>query len=659
MELEEAKDIINISEKEKASIKRYLGFLSTRINALGNFSPETYVALAKGWAMQKNGAELLEDIQNFVNLYSAMYKERKKSTYGIRVVRGTSEKLADKMNGVINSFISTSTDEEIAKTFTEYGAGALVYLNVSGDVPFLDPDSYMSENSNDEREIILSPFCKATSLSKTPARDKNSFSYYRVKIERQELVERTPEELDNLQTEIIQRFSENIEDIKKYAALDEKFESLSNRLRNIQGSLEERIAVSEEREKVLEELSIISSRTSDYRDKLRSLLEGLCKQKELEIDEAHKTIEDDKQRKEAERKENYRKEEVYRIANKLAKNSQEVDILQTSVENVYEGFIGIENKAKSIAGKFGFFVDRTIDATPIRQLVTEIQRNIQDIGKEVKSIEIDESRITFEEVENLSKKIEPLLDGVSYGTEITANFTEIQDLYRKQLENEIKKGIYDKVQQVLQNARIQKHLQEKAEVQNEKIGFLGRLTGKEFLREEKLKNLDLKIQLVKESKPRENENYSIREMLADMHICADAELCGQFTPEMQQLYDLIKSTYGNKKTGEFTEEYIKSIANKKALGVQEQKSGLPAIPTKMPRFFGKTKARIKSLELENAEIKRMLLTKRTAKSTLNNHQQIEDDALTILEQRLRGIANNTISREDRQGYKHATFDLWK
>lgn len=657
MDLKEAYYISNITFEEIASIKRYLGFQSTTINALGDFSAGTYEKLEHaGWKMPQKTEEIEEAIQDFVNLYAAMYKERGKSTYGRRLVRGTSNELARKMKGVMNSFISTSTNEEIARTFAKYGDGALVYLNVAEDVPFINPSPYMSEYSKDESEIILSPFCKATLHSETPARDEFSFSYYQVKLEKTELEEKTPEELATLQQEIIERFSKNVEEIKEISLLESKFESLSRWLGMTQGNGEEQKAIFKEREQVWDKMNTLISSTFDFGKKLQTLLKGMCRQKEIEIDKAREMVKEEEQRKETEEN---RKNKISKLSGKLGKNPQEVENLQTSVENVYEGFMDAESKAKSIAAKFGFSVDRTIGTTSIKQLVTEIQRNIQNIEKESKSIKIDESKITLEEVENLSKKIEPLLDGVSYGVEIATNFTEIQDLYRKQLENGIKKEIYDKVQQVLQNARIQKHLQEKNVVQNERIGFLGKIMGKDVLKEEKLKNLDLKIQLVRESTPTENESYSIREILADMHICADIELKGQFTDEMQQLYNLIKATYGNKKTGEFTEEYIKSIANKKNLSMQGQKSGLPIIQTKMPRFFGKTKARMKSLELENAEIKRQLLTNRTAKGTWKTHQQVEDDALTILEQRLRGIANITTSRDNRQDYKHATFDLWK
>ena len=73
---------------------------------------------------------------------------------------------------------------------------------------------------------------------------------------------------------------------------------------------------------------------------------------------------------------------------------------------------------------------------------------------------------------------------------------------------------------------------------------------------ERLNNVNLKIQLAQSTKPEPQKTYSIRSMLADLYVCATTELGGNFTPEMQKLYDSMKGAYIGANMGVFTDEYI-------------------------------------------------------------------------------------------------------
>ena len=157
----------------------------------------------------------------------------------------------------------------------------------------------------------------------------------------------------------------------------------------------------------------------------------------------------------------------------------------------------------------------------------------------------------------------------------------------------------------------------------------------------------------------ENDEYSIRQMLVDMHICASTELGGEFTPEMQELYQAIMDTYGEKNKDIFSERNIRRLVSQRQASNQTT-AELPVVRGNRPRIFGKTKAQSNMVELENQGLKQKLLRLRTTNSlrTGRVQQSQEPDAISLLEQRLKGIAVNTQER-DRQVNLEDTLDLWE
>ncbi len=645
MDLKEAYATTNVTEEEIASIQRYLSFSHTCINIISDFMPETYMKLEKeGWLMPETVEDLQRHIRDFVNIYSAMYKESKKNTKPLRLVRGTSNK---RVYSEKNQFLSTSTDIGIAKTFSEYGDGAIVYINADEDVPFLDPTQYTSEYARDEHEIILAPFCRSTVRLQSPALETNGFSYYQATIEKPEFEEKTQEELQALQEEITNRFPKNLEDIRKLPEIKRKLERLEIAYEYETDEKELRY-ISKMKKQTLRQLDDLKDRAYDFNNKLQILLKGMCRQKEIEIDKAQEIVNADiarqKEEKEKQEMENTRKKLFSELISQIAQNPKNTTSLQSSILSTYEAFFDDEKKAETIAKKFGFLCDEKIDNTFIPKLIETIDQNLTVIEERLDNADITES-ITLDDVKKYSEELTPLLESVSAGKDIVEGFNELKDVHRRQLNDEVKRKLYIKVQRVIRNARVQKYTEDKQSLQNEHIGFIGRIFGKDKLKDERLKNLELKIQMAKVASPQTQEKYSVRSMLADMHICADTELDGNFSEEMQTLYNLIKSTYKDKGKGEFTEEYIKSLANYKIREQQKQSSRLPAVQNKKIRFFGKTKAQIEALKAENEDMKGQLSENNETKSTWVIPDQSEQSAVSLLEKKLRKIATITKTKE--------------
>ena len=646
MNLEEAKDIIYLSKEEISSIQRYLNYEHMNINILSDFSPKTYLSIkATSWEIDEKPEELARNIQDFVNLYSAMYKESRGKSVNQSLVRGTNNKRVEDIQGVTTQFLSTSKDESIAKTFAGIDDSALMNIRVGERVPFLDPTPYRSENRFDEREIILAPFCQA-SVEYTDR--YNGYTHYKVIMSKPILDRKEPEELATLQEEVISGFSQNIQDIKDLDYLAFRIESMNRAYVQAKGDKAEQDYAIEEARKAREEQERLRAKTSDFKDKLQALLKGLCRQKEIEIDQAHELVEADKTRrkeedvrKRAEELESARKAKVNELITKTEQNSENSSTLENAILNTYDEFVHHEQMARDLAKKFKIPYSRTIATTSSRQLVERIQMNLQEIAAKVAGAKVDEN-ITLEDAKRISTELTSQLDGISYGVEVSKGFSELIQANRQQAENDIKRGIYERVQTAIENARVQRYTEQKASIQGEKVGLLGRIMGKQQLKQQKLENLDLKIQLAQRQAERtpQGKTYSIREMLVDMRLCVDNELGGKFTSEIQEIYQMIKSTYQDKDAGEFSEQYIQRLASQR-LAVQG-KSGLPAVQNGSARRFGKTKAEARMLETENQGLRQKMLKMRTySLKTDRIHSEQEPDAMAVFEQKLKGIAINT------------------
>ena len=525
MNLEEAKATTHLSKDEINSIKKYLGVAHLDINILADFSPQTYLNIKDAWVLKKEPDRIAEYIQDFINVYAAMYKESRKGNITQELIRGTSNKRMQAISENAPQFLSTSTDQTIAKTFTEYGDDALAYISVGKQVPFLNTKSYKNENSLDEKEIILAPFCQ-TYVKKAGMYE--GYTYYQMNVEKPILEEKTSEELVNLYDEIISRFALNVQEIEELDRLQAKSESLNRAYQREHENLEEQEYILGEQKKVEAEYARLKQRTYDFREKLQSLLKGLCRQKEKEIDQAYEMVVEDKKQRRAKTAERRKKELaseeeetkaklISELTTKLAQTPQNAVNLESAILDIYDSFVHNEEREKRILQRFEIEPNRGLGNTSIRQLIEEIRTSLGEIQDKTSDITIDDKI----DLEQTYRELIPLLDGVSYGVELTKDFPKLEELNQQQTDKAIKKSVYDKVQSVLQNARIQRYREQRKEIQEEKVSFWGKLFGKEQLREAQLKNLDLKIQLEQRAEVQEKEYYSIREMLVDMHICAD------------------------------------------------------------------------------------------------------------------------------------------
>ena len=387
----------------------------------------------------------------------------------------------------------------------------------------------------------------------------------------------------------------------------------------------------------------------------------MCRKKELEVDRAQEIIDEDKRKRQERIKEEIKQEMVIDFLEKKNNLANESVLLQENLISTYQELIQLELAAKRIANSLDVSFINTISDTDAEILIQAIQENVKRIQEKINEVKF-ESNDSFENVSKIIEHNMPSIDGISYGLEIAKELPQIIDVYQKQADKEIKKNLYIKVQKAIKDAKVQKYLNDRDVISKEGISFLGDITGKNDLQIERLNNVNLKIQLTQLQQIEEKENYSVREMLADLYICANIELGGNFTPEMKKIYDTIKQVYSDKKIGKFTDEFIAEIAREKIIQDGQTISGenLPIAKTRKS-FLGKNKAQTELLRLENQRLNLQIMNlKKVNKPQKDKNFLEKNDAIFVLLRKLKLIDSATIDKSGLHQRKNLiqTFNLF-
>ena len=165
--------------------------------------------------------------------------------------------------------------------------------------------------------------------------------------------------------------------------------------------------------------------------------------------------------------------------------------------------------------------------------------------------------------------------------------------------------LYIKVQNVIRDAKIKKYIKESDYISSEGISFLGGITGKNTLQLERIRNVKLRIELLQSKRIPEKDSYERLDMLADLYACAISELSGNFTKEMQNIYDSIKETCVE---NGISDENIYNLACEKILCSQ---AFLPIIhQEKTKGVFYEIRNQISFYKIENQRLETQIILER-------------------------------------------------
>lgn len=567
MNIEEAKKKLKISEEEIAALEHYTGFEHTRINLLCNMDPEIIESLSKdGWLMIKDKEELEKYIDRFTNIYSAMYKNSKNGYHPTRLVRGTGISDVERLRGVANQYLSTTRSIEVAKTFTHVKDPAIVYLDMEDGVPAIDMDKYHSENARSEEEVLIAPFCRVVENKLYSKFD--GYTFYNVKVAKPELKEKSQEDLESLQNKVINSFEDNLELIEEYKQLKDDIEIINERLQaaTVTGADKEDIKYLEDelfkkREKFFE----VTNNVNDYKNSLRGLLEGKCRQREIEIDKAKEEIDkyNLKEQEETKKKveEEIRQGQIGQTNDHITDTINNSKELGASLDAIYEDLLKTDEKSRIMAESLGIpyksrseIGDISKKIEGIKEILAQSENNANEQKLDVQDKDISKD-IAIEKDSEVSKYSSSIIEAQRLVQSIESYGEEFSD---EEFLN-IKEEVYKKAMSLIKEAKTSKLNGLKEEIQNRKVGLFGRLLGKEKLRQAELKNIELKIEAENNKKPDLRFNdFSVRTTLAIVYN-AKEELGEENGHNLSDFYNKIKENFALE-SGKFDDEKIAQMA---------------------------------------------------------------------------------------------------
>ena len=584
MNIEEAKNLIQISEEEKNAIENYIRYNHTGINLLSNLTPELYQQLSKSWDLPQKQSSFNNCVDIFVNLYSAMYKHFRTGKKHANVLyRGTSKNVIEEVekSGSISRFISTSTDKNRGKSFIRRENPLLLEVEAEDDVPFLDIEQYRDkrEQTISESEILFSPFCGADIENNGLQFD--SYLYKKVHLKKPQFIELSSEEVKKLEEKVTTEFEKNINNIRKYNDLsyeiemlqleiDQMYKNRPTQARNNSINVKE-----EEIKQKQAERESLGKEINEFRENLQTLLQAKCRQKELEIDEAYKSIDEEQ------------KPEFERIKENIKNTLKQLDSIRDFLLKTFNELKKKEKNYRNVSENLG--IDYNIELENINNLIININRSlhfIESIIEKDNILDMEYSQANFEKV----KELEEIINTVSSLTEATVdeNYNCIIRNYENDSLRYIKEELGQKVQSTLRSATIKKYSDDIKSIKEEKIGFLGKITGKEKNRQERLKNANIKLLEYLSNENDISDAYiSVRQMLVDIYVCAVTEFScnkpSEMPEQLKELYLSIRNKFGmgNEK---FSDQFIIQLAQDKIAQITENRErnneNLPATTVK-------------------------------------------------------------------------------
>lgn len=661
MDINEAYEKLKVTEAEKKAAQHYFGFAHTSINLLSDLDPIAYCELnRRGWLLDESREDLQQNIKTFVDIYSLMYKESANSKGRRGLVRGTSTRRARALTGSSKQFLSTSMDENIAKRFCEYGDAALVRISIGDGVPHLYADDYKEAISGaDEQELIIAPFTKIKDNRFVSRWD--GYEYYGVSIEKGELQEKSQEEIDSLMTQVLDGFEQNVTDMKNYVSLSDRVEILKERLQRTTDD-EERTYIGQELDKADKESYEVWKRTYDYKNKLNGLLQGMCREKEKEINEARDAVEQDREQKrkdaEAQKKEEERLGAILDFKFKIDGALQTSGRIPQEIQATYQQLLATEKTYREFASRFGLGVSGSIEQQ-LGASVTSVNSLIKAAGRGLEKVQIAEDS-TVEQTKEKESQYARRIAGIDAGMQIANTLKEVTEIYSVQAEDTIKRDLYFKMDDLMKKTKLTLLQQQSIRIKDEKASIFDGITGKSQLRQMRLQNIDLQMQLISRTKPEAKSYYSIHDMLAEMYAFSQTELGGNYTPEIGKLYNAMRREFRTTSGNPISDGDIQQRAKPKI--EEHQRQNLPAVPKKGFRLFGKIKGEMEYLQVQNSQLQTQV-SNIDGKDWKVQLQPPTKPATEIFKQRLIDIVHNIDADEGPtktpDKTRDDTVDLWQ
>lgn len=234
-----------------------------------------------------------------------------------------------------------------------------------------------------------------------------------------------------------------------------------------------------------------------------------------------------KEEQESEEKSEKRREKAAADLRREHIEGQTSDIPE-NVETTYTQLKEEEVKFSNIARKLGLtYIISSIDDTNVYTNIEQIKRNMMTINKQIESIS-DPAKL--DKVSGVLQELEALTQD---GTIKTEHSAELKATFEKSFDA--------KVQDMIKSSKLSRLEQQRSQVESEKISLIGRILGKGRLKQAKLDNIDLKMQLLMTEGSSDKISYSLEDSLSDLYAYSQCELGKGLTPEMKEFLGVIKT----------------------------------------------------------------------------------------------------------------------
>lgn len=544
---------LQLTEEEIKAIQDYTGYMHARMNAIADLKYDKLKTLQQdGWYMNMTTEQLEQMILKFVQVYSAIYKAGSRDARG-RLYRGTSQsEIKAIQNGKhVKSVISTSLEEDIAKNFTPYGKeAAILRIRTEKDLPYLYVEPLKEEGKRKEEEILILPFTRVKKIERTS--DWNGYAYYDATLEKEELEEIPKKELETLKVQLIENYDYYKEQVEECIGLENSIEYVYMSLRQNDLSKEDKQYLSEQLDEKSSRYTELRRDIDEYQTQFSKMLKGMCKEKELEIDKQQE-VEDEKiKAQQKEKQEEKRKQ----LETEMKSLEDEIQYEKLNIAETLEEYVrkmeANADKYQKIAEdlKVGYFMN-----PPFRILenIEAIKRKLkedmtEEKEKEEKKQEKQENEEDKDDRTQLEKKYQKLLEERQQLVDIKQmmrSFPEYIKEHDRESFQQIKANLNTKIQEMITKERIG-HLQiEKQQILQEKESKLQRLFYGTTLKEQKIANINAKMELEKRQAGTRNPENHVGIMMANLYDCSAQDLGGKFSPEMLEVIHAIRRNFDN------------------------------------------------------------------------------------------------------------------
>lgn len=269
------------------------------------------------------------------------------------------------------------------------------------------------------------------------------------------------------------------------------------------------------------------------------------------------------------------------------------------IEKIYNELKQEEIRFSEIAKKLELnYSASSIDDTDIKRIINQIKANMQKINEQTQESNVLED--------------ENKLNSILQGLEEIKQDTTIKTGYIREVKERFTRSLQDRVEMLIRDSKLARLEEEKQQVENEKISLIGKIVGKGKLKQVKLDNIELKIQILMLGEQGEEIEKSLEDILAELKAYIKCDLEDKTTVEIQQFLELVE-----------TDTQLKEIINEQTLKtkIDEKVNERQTSGYLMPigeKNKTSNRQQIDILQIQNNEMNRQILNSRARIVTRQN-----------------------------------------